>query len=267
MRPMEPVRWPKAFDDPLWQYEIKWDGLRCIAKAVAGGVRLQGRSGADWTAQFPELAAALQGSGRVFDGELVVLEDGRPSFPAVMRSLRSGRGLVHYMVFDCLAANGRDLRPLPLDERRQELGGLRQGPYVHKVDAVPGAGVALYRTACESGLEGVVAKRRDSPYIGGKSGLWRKIKCWRRIRCVVLGVESAKGEIRKVRLGLAQGGEVLGVGSVGNLGRAAAEELRLRLRQGPVLADVAYLDWTEGGQLRHPRWLGIAGGDSSGGGP
>ncbi len=261
VQPMEPVIWTNAFDDPDWQFEIKWDGLRCLAYADGDGVRLYGRRGTRWTQRFPEICQALRGSGKVLDGELVVLKDGRPSFPAVMHRLHRDKGPVHYMVFDCLMAGGRDLRRAPLALRQQELAVLPESPIVHRVEAVGGAGRALYQVAKESGLEGIVAKRRDAPYESGKSDLWRKVKCWREMRCVVLGLDEAKGEIRSVRLGSDQAGTIEPVGSVGNLGRQAQQELRRAMSRGRTQVYVAYLDWTEDGNLRHPRWLGVARGN------
>lgn len=258
LQPMEPVLWANPFDDPTWQFEIKWDGVRCLAYAAEGDVRLYGRRGSIWTNRFPELCLALRGSGRVLDGELVVLKDGRPSFPAVMHRLHRSEGPVHFMVFDCLAVGGKDMRQEPLVERQQALLELPAHPMLHRVDAVRGAGRALYQLAAESGLEGVVAKQRDAPYESGKSEFWRKIKCWRQLRCVVLGIDEAKGEIRSVRLGYEQAGTIMPVGSVGNIGRSAQEELRRALGRGATQVDVAFLDWTEEGHLRHPRWLRIA---------
>ncbi len=258
LQPMEPVIWQNPFDDPDWQFEIKWDGLRCLAYAEDGEVRLYGRRGTNWTARFPELCAGLKGCGEVLDGELVVLKDGRPSFPAVMHRLYRSEGPVHYMVFDCLAAGGQDLRSQPLALRQEKLLALPASPLVHRVEPVAGAGRALYEVARESGLEGVVAKRRDAPYESGKSELWRKIKCWRQLRCVVLDLEERKGEIRSVRLGAEQDGQIVPVGSVGNIAKGTQLELRRAMARGRTLVDVAYLDWTEDGSLRHPRWLGIA---------
>ena len=258
LQPMEPVVWAKAFDDPGWQFEIKWDGLRCLAYAGRDDVRLYGRSGSCWTDRLGELRAALKGLRQVLDGELVVLRDGRPSFPAVMRRLHHGEGPVHYMVFDCLFAGGEDLRQAPLVVRQRELLRLPASPFVHRVEAVAGAGRALFQVASESGLEGIVAKRRDAPYESGKSALWRKIKCWRKIRCLVLGVEEAKGEIRSARLGVEQDGTIVPVGSVGNIGKSAQQGLRRAVARGRTYVDVAYLDWTEEGSLRHPRWLALA---------
>ncbi len=258
LRPMEPVTWQEAFDDPGWQFEIKWDGLRCLAYAEDGEVRLYGRRGSNWTSRFPELSAALHGSGQVLDGELVVLRDGRPSFPAMMRRLHRSEGAVHYMVFDCLSSGGRDLRREPLLLRQEKLLALPESRMVHRVEAVVGAGRALYDVARRSGLEGVVAKRLNAPYESGKSELWRKIKCWRPLRCVVLGLDEAKGEVRSVRLGVEQDGDIVPVGAVGGIASAAQIELRQAVGRGPVYVDVVFLDWTPAGSLRHPRWVGIA---------
>ena len=258
LAPMEPVLWPTPFDDGDWQFEVKWDGVRCLAYAPAGRpVRLYGRKGGEWTERFSEIGAPLEGSGLVLDGELVVLQDGRPSFHAMLRRLHRTGGPVHYMVFDCLQADGRDLRREGVERRQAELAGLPPSPWLHRIEVVLGEGRRLYETVGSSGLEGIVAKRRASRYVAGRSDLWRKVKCWRRVLCRVVGVDEAKGDIRSVRLALAQGGEFVPVGTCGNLGARAAAELRQALAAGPVDAEVAYLDWTDQGRLRHPRWLGV----------
>jgi len=256
--PMEPVLWPEPFDDARWQFEVKWDGLRCLCYADGSSVRIYGRRGSEWTKRFPELRQAFAGRTGVFDGELVVLKEARPSFPAVMRRLHRTEGPVHYMVFDCLSAGGEDLRARPLTERQAELSRLPADPCVHRVEGTVGEGRVLYDVVRRSGLEGIVAKRRDAPYVGGRSDLWRKVKCWRELRCTVLGVEESRGEIRSVRLGWREAGITVPVGSVGGLGRGAQGNLRAALAQGPVEALVGYLDWTEDGRLRHPRWIGVA---------
>ena len=254
IRPMEPISWPAPFDDPLWQFEIKWDGVRCLALCGADGARLFGRKGSDWSGRFPEIEAALRGERGIFDGELVVLADGKPSFPAMLRRLHRDRGPVHYMVFDRLQdEDGRDLRGLPLPLRQAALpdfsGALR------RVDAVRGQGTALFQTAGEAGLEGIVCKRLDAPYVEGKSPLWRKVKCWRTITCIVIGLDLERGEVRSVRLGLPDGSAI---GSVGGLSRAQGEELIAAQRAGgPLRCRVAFLEWTEEGQIRHPRWQGL----------
>ncbi len=254
IRPMEPERWPEPFDDPRWQFEIKWDGIRCIAVAGPQGVRFYGRKGSDWTGRFPEVAGELAARRGVFDGELVVLEGGRPSFPAMLRRLHRRQGAVHYMVFDMLEdEDARDLRALALPLRQAELPAF--SGCVRRVPPVAGEGRTLFRAAEDAGLEGVVAKRLDSPYVQGKSPLWRKVKCWRSLTCVVLGADVDRGEVRSVRIGLPDVGPI---GSVGGLGRAQGEELLAALgSDAPVLCRVSYIEWTPDGQLRHPRWQGL----------
>ncbi|MDA8346565.1 MAG: hypothetical protein M0Z66_13955 [Thermaerobacter sp.] len=251
---MEPISWPQPFDDPHWQFEIKWDGVRCLAVCTDDGVRFFGRRGSDWTGRFPEVEGDLAGQRGVFDGELVVLVDGRPSFPAMLRRLRRTQGPVHYMVFDRLEdEEGRDLRALALPLRQAALPELSGA--LRRVPAVRGDGQTLFRAAEEAGLEGIVAKRLDSPYVAGKSSLWRKVKCWRTITCLVLGVDLDRGDVRSVRLGLPDGSAI---GSVGGISRAQGQEvLAAQAAGGAVLCQVAYIEWTPEGQLRHPRWQGI----------
>lgn len=256
--PMEPVRWPTSFDDPNWQFEIKWDGVRCVASCRDGTVRFHGRRGTDWTGRFPEIEQDLRAERGVFDGELVVLEGGRPSFPAMLRRLQRRSGALHYMVFDRLQdADGRDLRPLALPLRQAALPPLSGS--VRRVSPIRGEGQALFRTAEKAGLEGIVAKRLDSPYVSGKSPLWRKIKCWRSLTCLVLGADVSRGEVRSLRLGLPEGEGVREIGSVGGLGAAQGREVLAALRESakPLPCHVAYMEWTPEGQLRHPRWQGL----------
>lgn len=255
IRPMEPERWPEPFDDPAWQFEIKWDGVRCISVCSAAGVRMYGRKGSDWTGRFPEVEEGLAGVRGVLDGELVVLEDGKPSFPAMLRRLHRQRGPLHYMVFDRLEDGaGRDLRSLALPLRQAELPAFSRET-VRRVPAVQEFGRGLFRAAQETGLEGVVAKRLDAPYVFGKSPLWRKVKCWRTLYCVVTGVAVERGDVRSVSLGL----DGAAIGSVGGLSRSQGAELLAARQRGEELrCKVAYIEWTPDGQLRHPRWQGLA---------
>jgi bifunctional non-homologous end joining protein LigD len=254
LRPMEPERWPEAFDDPGWQFEVKWDGVRCIAVCSKEGVRFYGRRGSDWTGRFPEIEEELRRRSGVFDGELVVLEQGRPSFPAMLRRLRRVRGPVHYMVFDRLEdEDGRDLRPLALPLRQAALPEF--SGRVRRVPSVREHGRALFRAADEAGLEGVVAKRIDAPYVPGKSPFWRKVKCWRTLVCTVHSVDVERGDVRSVRLSLPGTGPI---GSVGGLSRTQGQELlAAQAEGGDILCKVAYIEWTPEGQLRHPRWQGL----------
>ena len=196
--------------DGRWAYEIKWDGIRALGYADRdGGWAMQSRRLEDVTARYPELAGigeALVGRAAVLDGEVVALDDrGRPSFQLVQRRMGLGSKAavaarmadtpVSYVAFDLLHLDGRNLRGLPYAERRELLIGLeldseRWSTPAHRLDG----GSELLEAARRQGLEGVVAKRIDSPYREGRrSGEWIKERVWRRQEFVIGGHIPGEG--------------------------------------------------------------------------
>ena len=166
---------------PGWFHELKMDGYRLRLERDGAGVRLITKGSYDWTKRFPWIvAAALKNRQRQFviDGEAVILGvDGRSDFNA----LHSGRhgAEVQLCAFDVLALGGEDLRALPLSKRKAHLERLLRGRpdgiFVNPFET--GAiGPDLFRAACAHGLEGLVSKRSDRPYRGGKSKDWIKVK-------------------------------------------------------------------------------------------
>ena len=184
---------PTAAD---WLHEIKFDGYRLQARIDGDAVALLTRSGLDWTDRFAPLAAALRGLGlpsALLDGEAVV-EDGAgvSQFSALQADLKAGRtDRLAYHVFDILYLDGRDLRPLPLTERKAALSALLAalpaGGPLRLSEHVMGEGEAMARHACRLGLEGIVSKRADSPYASGRCGSWLKVKCTERQEFVIGG--------------------------------------------------------------------------------
>lgn len=310
---MEPVLWPEPFDDPGWAFQIKWDGMRVLTaigdrgggarggNAGGGGARSEGirafnRHGLDRTAWFPELDDALlellSGTQAVVDGEAVALVGGKPSFRRLMQRVRSREPAklrheipVTYVAFDLLELEGRDLRPLPWEERhRLLLRHLTPGGAVALVDTVPEQGRTLFAVARQHGLEGIVAKRRDSPYVPGKSDLWRKVKCVRVQPFVVVGYRWREGRLASLLLAAyGPGDRLVYVGNAGTgLDEATLQALRqvlgeAEVRQPPPLVDrprapggsrdvwvvpaltalVEFLEWTEDGRLRAPVIRGL----------
>ena len=168
------------FSDPAWIFERKLDGVRCLAFADGGGVRLMTRNDHDITSTFPEIAKALAaqrvGDDFIVDGEIVAFEKDETRFELLQHrlgvisppaDLLAGVPTYYYM-FDVLWAAGRDVRPLPLLERKPILHGLLafDDPlrYTEHRDT---EGESYYREACASGWEGLIAKRSDSPYRAG----------------------------------------------------------------------------------------------------
>jgi bifunctional non-homologous end joining protein LigD len=183
-----------------WAFEVKWDGVRAVAFVSEGRLRLQGRSGSDFTARYPEirpLAEELADHRLVLDGEVVALDEkGRPDFErlqkrmhrAAGRGRRAGDPAVTYMIFDLLYLDGHSTMGLPYSERRRLLEGLGlSGPAWRTPASHVGDGPALLAASLERGLEGLVAKRADSRYEPGRrTRSWLKVKN-RLTQDVVLG--------------------------------------------------------------------------------
>src|SRR6201996_1057392 len=176
-----PTRGIKVPDRPEWIHEVKYDGYRLRVERDGERVRLITRGGYNWTKRYPWVVeAALKNRVKQFviDGEAVVLGvDGISDFNA----LHAGRNNVEVQLcaFDVLAMDGEDLRPLPLSMRKANLERLLRGRpdgiFVNQFE-VGAIGPDLFRKACEFGLEGLVSKRSDRPYRGGRSKDWIKVK-------------------------------------------------------------------------------------------
>ena len=177
------------FSDPGWIFERKLDGERCLAFRSGRPVRLMTRNHKDNTSTYPELTGALaaqQARDFIIDGEIVAFDGSQSRFARLQQRLgvrHPGPDLlaavpVSFYVFDVLWAGGRDVRPLPLRQRKQILRDLLTftGP-LRFTEHTDTDGEAYFRQACASGWEGVIAKRADAPYRAGRSRDWLKFKC------------------------------------------------------------------------------------------
>jgi bifunctional non-homologous end joining protein LigD len=176
--PLTLVSQKQPFDDPDWLYEIKHDGFRALAVIENGRCRFFSRNKHRLTG-FRDLAEAivreLNVESAILDGELVATDGmGRTVFAALMQRSRT----VRYFGFDLVWLNGEDLRLLPLHTRKDKLKRVLPTPSPHLlyVDHTKGAGTELYHLACQLDLEGIVAKKADSPYDDKAKGKWIKIK-------------------------------------------------------------------------------------------
>ena len=181
VKPMRCKLVKEPFDRRGWIFEIKWDGFRAIAEISHSEVRLYSRNQRSLTRQFAEVVSSLERLKKheaVLDGELVALDrEGQSRFEWLIRR-KSGRGQVVYLVFDLLYLDGQDLGSWPLIRRKGLLKKLvRSLPNVLYVDYIEERGKQFFKLAAERGLEGIVAKDEQSPYVSGvETWYWLKIK-------------------------------------------------------------------------------------------
>jgi bifunctional non-homologous end joining protein LigD len=280
-----------AGDD--WVHEIKLDGYRTAARLQGGEARMLTRSGLDWTPRFRPIAAAiavLKARTAYLDGEIVVLgADGVMSFAALQEVLSRGQAdRLTYHVFDLLHLDGRDLRQLPLIERKALLAPLLarlpKGSPLRFSDHVQGQGPEFFVQACKHNLEGIVAKRAAATYRSGRAEDWLKVKCRNRQEFVIGGwmaSDKPGRELRSLLLGYYEGGKLIFAGKAGTgFGLAAGRELARRLgeteRDTPpfvsvprpyqrgarwvqprLVAEVTFSTWTADHLLRHPSFLAL----------
>jgi DNA ligase D-like protein (predicted ligase)/DNA ligase D-like protein (predicted 3'-phosphoesterase) len=198
-KPMLALATQTAFTDKDWIFEIKWDGFRAIAY-VEEPFSLRSRNGKELKGNFPELNQLVRlGSNIVLDGEIVVMQDGKPDFQAILErgqavstgeiQRQSSRAPAIYIVFDILEKDGKPLTKLPLMERKAILKeSLQEGSNVVLSDFIEEKGEAYYQITLQQGLEGVVAKKKTSRYEEGlRSGSWLKLKKLKTCDCVIFG--------------------------------------------------------------------------------
>ena len=241
----------EPFDDPGWQFEVKWDGTRALAFIEEGAVRLRNRRARDILPTYPELTS-LAGlpAGTVLDGEVVVFEAGQPSFEGMLRREQArtperAAALAReipavFVAFDCLYAGGTSWLDQPLRSRGEALDATLQAGAIDSVqrsEAMVGQGRAVFEAIREKRLEGMVAKRMDAPYAPGvRSDNWRKIKEVHRMVCVILGwLDDGRGALRSLVIASAHAqGPLEVVGRVGaGLTDAARAQLCTELRAIP----------------------------------
>jgi bifunctional non-homologous end joining protein LigD len=178
--PCLPIKAETLPSGGLWLHEIKHDGFRIIARKDGDRVRLYSRPGNDMTRRFPLIVAALSGlrsQSCIIDGEAVACdESGRASFERIR--YRQHDATVFLYAFDLIELNGDDLRRDPLEVRKATLASMlaTAGPGIRFNQHIEGDGPTVFAHACKMGLEGIVSKRKDSPYRSGRSPDWLKMK-------------------------------------------------------------------------------------------
>jgi bifunctional non-homologous end joining protein LigD len=286
----------ERFSSAEWIFERKLDGERCLAFCGPDGVRLMSRSRHDITRTFPEIAAALAAQRHgdlIVDGEIVAFDGAQTRFGRLQQRLgvvSPGDQLLHdypvfYYVFDVLYADGRDTRPLPLTERKKLLAeAVTFRDPLRFTEHRERDGEALSKQACRDGWEGLVAKRANAPYTGTRSRDWLKFKCENAQEFVIGGYtdpQRSRVGFGALLLGYYDpGGSLVYAGKVGtgfdNRTLVALHTTLAGLEQDHspfsgtlkglrgvhwvqprLVGEVGFSEWTDAGELRHPRFQGM----------
>jgi bifunctional non-homologous end joining protein LigD len=279
-------------DSAAWLYEIKFDGYRMLVRNDASGARLFTRNGHDWTSKLVRLQSAFESLKLPpgwYDGEILVPnEAGIPDFGALQQAFDSKRtsDVVLYL-FDVPYVDGHDLRGAPLQARRLVLKGLlaaSESDHIRFSEAFEATAHSVVASACKLGLEGVIAKRRDSIYRSSRSADWVKLKCGLRQEFVIGGYTAPQG----ARTGF--GALLLGVHDArgvlqytGNVGTGFTEKVlkdvkstldaraqttspfavgskidgRPQWVEPTQVAEVSFGEWTRAGRIRHAVFRGL----------
>jgi DNA ligase D-like protein (predicted ligase) len=284
------------FSDPAWFYERKLDGERCLTFRDGDELRLMTRNRKIVSSTYPELVEAFMAQKAddfVLDGEVVAFSDGQTRFAQLQQRMQVARPSaellrtvpVQYYLFDVLWADGTDLRRQPLRDRNQRLHQLLDfaDPLRYTEHRV-GDGVGFYAEACQSGWEGLIAKRADAPYVAGRTKDWLKFKCENNQEFVIGGYTDPRGSrigFGALLLGVYDSdGQLVYAGKVGTgfneqtLHRLYDELSKLEQDRSPfdrgsprqagvhwvkprLVAQVGFSEWTTAGELRHPRFQGL----------
>jgi len=284
------------FSNPEWIFETKWDGFRSVCFVSHGKARFVSRNQIDMTPQYPELAQLakqVDAKEAILDGEIVALdENGMPRFhflqPRVGRksglgALR-GHGHIVYYVFDLLYLDGYELTSCPLVERKEVLRTiLKPADFVRVSEHIEGEGEAFFKEIEKFHLEGMMAKRADSPYVPKRSRGWLKVKTVQRSEVVIGGYTQPRGSrshFGALVVGLYRGSDLHYVAHVGGgfNQRSLAEIYKLmqplKTKNSPfvdapktnepvqwikpkLVGDVKFSEWTADYRLRHPVFIGL----------
>jgi bifunctional non-homologous end joining protein LigD len=264
--PMAATLTPERFTGPEWIFERKFDGIRLLAYKQGGDVRLFSRNRLpQHCPSIAEAIAALPVRDAVFDGEITW-----------------GRSAMTYHVFDVMWLDGRDMTSLPLDERRTILNGLPLRSPLRRVEVLDDP--KPWERACREGWEGVIAKRRDSRYEHRRSPHWLKMKCEATQELVVGGFTDPQGGrvgLGALLVGYFDNDDFVFAGKVGTgFDTKLLLDLRARLNvleipasaftraiglprlrahwvRPEIVVQVAFIEWTVHGKMRHPRLLGV----------
>ncbi len=274
----------EPFHRPGWVYEEKYDGYRILAYKEGSHVRLFSRNAIDRTDHFADIAEAirdLRAATLLLDGEVSVFDKHGVSRFQLLQNLQSGKSV--FAVFDCLYKDGKDLRSLPLSERRIALEqSTGRSKFISPSTRLASDGFEAYRLAIARKFEGLIAKDLSSRYVEGRSSFWLKVKVHQEDEFVIGGFTEPAGSrnhFGALLLGAYDGGKLRFVGKVGtgfNAESLAALYKRFRplvRRQSSfadpprtkgvtflapkLVAQISYQEWTTDKKLRQPVFLGL----------
>jgi DNA ligase D-like protein (predicted ligase) len=286
------------FTSKDWIFEIKWDGFRAISYTKGGEIEVRSRNDKELKYAFPELEELRVLTGNtVLDGEIVIMRDGKPDFQTLLERNRgtssrdieseASKNPAIYVVFDVLEKDGKPLFHLPLVERKRILKeSVREGKNVVLSEFVETEGEDYFQAASERGLEGIMAKKIDSPYEPGmRSSNWLKIKETLTCDCVIFGYTRGEGDREKTFGALMMGlydtvGRVyVYVGKVGTGFSQSMIKLLLKIFNGlrvegktllrvdnaeevtwlkpELVCEVVYQSVTKDSRLRMPKFRGL----------
>lgn len=288
IRPMlaQPAKEP--FNSKDWVFEIKWDGYRALANKSTK-VDLLSRNGLSFNARFPAIVKELEKlPGKwILDGEIVILDkQGRSHFQLLQNYQKEKRGTPYYYLFDILSFNGQSLTSLPLIDRKKILQMLLKQSrlkYLRYSDHIEEKGKAFFQKVKKKGLEGIIAKRKESPYRSRRSSDWIKIKTHMRQEVVIGGFTEPKGSRQKfgaLLIGVYENEKLIYTGHVGTgfdakLLTDIYRQMQTRItskcpfQEKPrthapatwikpeLVCEVAFAEWTQDGRMRQPVFKGM----------
>ncbi|MET3973058.1 MULTISPECIES: non-homologous end-joining DNA ligase [Bradyrhizobium] len=265
-----------------WIHEIKFDGYRVQVHLANEATRVFTRRGHDWTRRFKKVADDawhIKASSAIIDGEIVVpAADGSTDFSVLQNELKGTSTKIVLVAFDLLYLNGRDIRKVPLFERKAALKKVVTGSDVQFSESFEIDGSEMFTHACKVGLEGVVSKVRDGVYPVGRSNNWVKKTCAQRETLTIAGFALDEGKWDGIYLARRKGDDLIYAGKVDHgFDKTSAAELRRRLEplvrktqpyakriahrgiwvEPKLLAEIEYRAKSEEGKVRHPFFKGL----------
>ncbi|MHC2576534.1 bifunctional non-homologous end joining protein LigD [Bradyrhizobium diazoefficiens] len=265
-----------------WIHEIKFDGYRVQVHLANEDVKVFTRRGHDWTNRFKKVADDawhIKAGSAIVDGELVVpAADGTTDFSVLQNELKGRSSSIVLVAFDLLYLNGRDLRKLPLFQRKAELKKIIDGTAIQFSESFEIEGREMFAHACKVGLEGVVSKVRDSVYASGRGNNWVKKTCAQRETLTIAGFALDEGKWDGIYLGRRKGDALVYAGKVDHgFDKVSAADLQRRLKplirktqpyakriahkgiwvEPKLLAEVEYRAKSAEGKVRHPFFKGL----------